>query len=102
MRDFVPALMFSLAVLLISFTTVAAAPEQGEMAVVFPPFTSEQAAWTAILQAGAFVVAPTRLSNIVVIYAPSADFQQRARAEGALLFVKAEGLCAPLTPKELS
>ena len=59
MRDFVPALVFSLAVLLITFTTVAAAPEQGEMAVVFPPFTNEQAAWSAILEAGGFVVGPT-------------------------------------------
>jgi len=71
--------------------------ERGEVAVVFSPATSEAAAWAIIRAAGGQLVAPTRLGNIVVAYAPDPDFQQRARDLGALFFLKAGGLCAPLT-----
>ena len=95
MRDFLPALALTLIASVIGFSTVIAAPPQGEMAVVFPPFTSEQQAWAAIRAAGGLMVGPTRISNVVVVFAPSEGFQAAARSQGALLFLKAEGLCSP-------
>jgi len=102
MRDFLPAIAFSLIAAIATFSATMAAPESGEMAVVFPPFTAETEAWATIRAAGAQIVAPTRIGNIVVVHASKTDFQTRARALGALFFVKAEGLCAPLRPEATS
>ncbi len=99
MRDFLPAIAFSILASLAAFSTTMAAPETGEMAVVFPPFTEETHAWAIIRAAGAQVVAPTQIGNVVVVHADQADFQTRARVLGALFFVKAEGLCAPQRPE---
>ncbi|MBJ6986715.1 MULTISPECIES: hypothetical protein [unclassified Devosia] len=71
-----------------------AAADTGEMAVIFPPFTSEATAWERIHEAGGFVVGPTRFSNIVVVYADDPDFKYRASQFGALWFTAATGLCA--------
>ncbi|MGV8833213.1 MAG: hypothetical protein ACOH2N_14655 [Devosia sp.] len=102
MRQFAPALIFST----VSFFLVAAfmlAPQaKGEMAVAFPPFTSEETAWSIVRAAGGYVVGPTRLPNIVVAYAADADFQQRARQLGALFFLNASGLCSPQIDRETS
>lgn len=72
-----------------------AAPIRGEVAVAFAPFTSEAAAWDIVRAAGGYLIAPTRLSNVVVVFAPDEEFQQRARALGAWMFFNATGLCAP-------
>lgn len=94
-RDFIPAIAFTL----LSGGTVLGAtmlpPPKGEMAVVFPPATSELTAWALVRQAGGLIVAPTRLSNIVVAYAPDEEFQARVRSLGALFLFAAKGLCAP-------
>ena len=99
MRDFLPAIAFSVIAAIATFSATIAAPETGEMAVIFSPLTEETQAWATIRAAGAQIVAPTRISNIVVVQASHSDFQTRARALGALFFVKAEGLCAPLRPE---
>lgn len=99
MRDFLPGIAFSLIAATATFSATMAAPDTGEMAVVFPPFTEETQAWASIRAAGAEIVAPTQIGNIVVVHARHTDFQTRARALGALFFVKAEGLCAPLRPE---
>lgn len=82
------------------FATIALAsplqaPRQGQMAVVFPPFTSEQTAWALIRAAGGAFVAPTKIPNIVIAYGPDQNFQTRLRGLGAWFFVAAEGLCTP-------
>jgi hypothetical protein len=74
-----------------------AAPDMGEMAVIFPPFTSETDAWERVHQAGGYVVGPTNFSNIVVVYADDAQFKDRAGQYGALWFTAATGLCAEAT-----
>ena len=100
MRQFAPALIFST----VSFVLIAAfmlAPQaKGEMAVAFPPCTSEETAWSIVRQAGGYAVGPTQLPNIVVAYAGDADFQRRARDLGALFFLNATGLCAPQLDRE--
>lgn len=94
-RQLIPALLFSIAAAAIGLGNSMAAPARGEVAVAFMPFTSETTAWSIILAAGGAVVAPTRLPNIVVAFAPDAEFQDRVRALGAIAFFTATGLCAP-------
>lgn len=100
MRDLVPALIFAIAAAAIGVAQPMAAPRSGEMAVAFPPFTSEAEAWRMVREAGGHVVGPTRLPNIVVVYAGDLSFQERARGLGALLFLSAKGLCAPISSPE--
>jgi len=100
MRAFIPAIA-------LAFMTVAAVasesiqpPGRGPVAVVFAPGVDETAAWERVVSSGGLIVAPTQLSNVVVAFAPDAGFEARARAQGALLFMKASGLCstAPTPP----
>lgn len=95
LRDFVPAVAFTLLSAGAVFAATMLPPPKGEMAVVFPPATSELTAWALVRQAGGLIVAPTRLSNIVVAYAPDTGFQTRVRELGALFLFAAKGLCAP-------
>jgi hypothetical protein len=99
-RELIPALGFSAMAVALSVGITMAAPARGEMAVAFSPFTSESTAWAIIHEAGGLMVAPTRLPNVVVVYAADTEFQQRARTLGALFFLKATGLCAPETRPE--
>jgi|GEM_PF-1041668 hypothetical protein len=94
-KQFLPAILFA-AFSALALATPMPAPERGEMAIVFPPFTSEETAWALVRQAGGSLVAPTRLPNVVVAYAPDSGFQQRMSEMGALFFLAAAGLCAPL------
>lgn len=71
-----------------------AADDMGEMAVIFPPFTSEITAWDRVREAGGYVVGPTRFSNIVVVYTDDPAFKHRVSQLGALWFTQATGLCA--------
>jgi hypothetical protein len=91
-----PALLFALVSALVLAAPLRA-PDTGQIAVVFPPFTTEQTAWSLVREAGGSIVAPTRIPNIVVAYAHDADFQSRMRTLGGLFFLAASGLCAPLT-----
>lgn len=95
-KQFLPALLFA-AFSALALAAPLRAPETGEMAIVFPPFTSEETAWAIVRQAGGSLVAPTRLPNVVVAYASDSGFQERISALGALFFVAATGLCAPIT-----
>lgn len=72
--------------------------ERGAVAVVFPPSVDEMAAWELVMASGGLIVGPTQLPNVVVAFAPDAGFEGRARARGALLFMKASGLCTTPTP----
>lgn len=95
------------ALLIAAFTVVGATaalyapPDTGEMAVVFPISTSEQAAYAAVTAAGGRFVSGTKFDNIVVAYAVDADFDDRVRALGGLFVLAARGLCAPASaPQE--
>ena len=94
-RDFLPAVVFTLLSGVVVFTATMQPPAKGEMAVVFPPATSELTAWALVRQAGGLIVSPTRLSNVVVAYAPDTGFETRVRQLGALFLFAAKGLCAP-------
>ncbi|MBE7732336.1 hypothetical protein [Devosia faecipullorum] len=72
------------------------APETGEMAVIFPPFTTEETAWAIVRDAGGAFVAPTRIPNIIVAHTNDTGFQRRVQEMGAIFFLAANGLCAPL------
>lgn len=95
-KQFLPALLFA-AFSALALAAPQRAPETGQMAVVFPPFTSEETAWAIVRQAGGSLVAPTRLPNVVVAHAADSGFQTRVGALGALFFLAATGLCAPIT-----
>ena len=92
---FLPAIAFAL-VSAVALAAPMRAPELGQMAVVFPPFTTEETAWALVRDAGGSIVAPTRIPNIVVAYAHDDGFQDRLRQSGGLFFLAASGLCAPL------
>lgn len=94
-KQFLPAILFA-AFSAFALAAPMPAPGKGEMAVVFPPFTSEETAWALVRQAGGSLVAPTRFPSVVVAYAPDSGFQQRISEMGALFFLAAAGLCAPL------
>ncbi len=94
-----PALLLSAFVLVVAGMAAYAPPARGEMAVVFPPGTSEQSAYGAIRAAGGSFVGPTHFDNIVVAYASDTGFADRVRATGALLLLAAHGLCAPTPPE---
>jgi hypothetical protein len=95
LADFVPAAFFALLAVTTVLVAAMAAPAKGQMAVVFPPMTSELTAWALVRQAGGLIVAPTQLPNVVVAYAPDETFQSRVQSLGALFLFAAEGLCAP-------
>lgn len=99
LRDFVPAILFAALTVAAVIGATLSAPPKGQMAVVFPPMTSELTAWALVREAGGLIVGPTQLANIVVAYAPDETFQNRVRALGALFFLTATGLCAPASDR---
>jgi hypothetical protein len=73
-----------------------APPPTGQMAVVFPPWLSEQSALALVLGAGGDIVGPTHFGNIVVAYAHDIGFSARVRAAGAWLTMAGTSfLCSP-------
>lgn len=100
MRAFVPALAFALMTVAAVAADAIQPAGRGPVAVVFAPGVDEMSAWQRVTASGGLIVAPTQLANVVVAFAPDADFETRARAQGALLFMKASGLCstAPTQP----
>lgn len=94
LRALAPALLLAVASASIGLGATMIAPTTGEMAVVFPPLTDELTAWALVAEAGGLMVAPTRLGNVVVAYAPDPQFQHRLRQLGALFFLAARGLCS--------
>lgn len=94
-----PALVLSAFVFVTAAAAAYAPPGRGEMAVVFPPGTTETSAYYAVLAAGGRFVGPTHLGNIVVAYAADTGFADRIRASGALFLLAAYGLCAANIPE---
>ncbi len=92
-----PALLIAAFAFLSGGVAFYSAPATGEMAVIFPPSTSEQAAYAAIVGAGGKFVSGTKFDNIAVAYAEDPAFAQRVQALGGLLVLAARGLCAPTT-----
>lgn len=96
-----PALLIAAFAIIGASLALYAPPATGEMAVVFPLSTSEQAAYSTVVAAGGRFVSGTKFDNIVVAYALDADFDDRVRALGGLFVLAARGLCAPAsTPQE--
>jgi hypothetical protein len=92
LRQFLPAVLFAVIVIAIAGPAALTTP-QGEMAVVFPPFTDETTAWALVRAAGGMIVAPTFLDNVVIAYAVDDGFQSRIRQSGALFLFAASALC---------
>jgi len=92
-----PALLLAGLGLAVAIAGYYAPPTVGEMAVVFPPGTSEAATFSLILKAGGHFVGPTRFSNIAIAYADTPGFAARVRAEGGLFTLAAHGLCGPIS-----
>ena len=95
-----PAIVVALFGMGIAAYAFYAPPPRGEMAVVFAPGTSAKSAYFAILAAGGQFVAPTRLDNIAVAFAPDDNFRDRVRSFGGLFTLAAHGLCEPANPTE--
>ena len=69
-------------------------PATGEMGVVFAPWVSQGEAMGAVVAAGGRIVDSSRLSNVIIAYAPDEGFQARVREYGAWFAVAAVGLCS--------
>lgn len=98
------ALLPALFVALLAFTVGAASayapPATGEMAVLFPPGVDEVEAFERVVQAGGLILGPSRFGNIVIALAPDPGFAARVAERGALLTLKATGICGPASIKE--
>lgn len=64
------------------------------MGVVFAPWMSQAEVMGAVVAAGGRIVDSSRLSNVIIAYAPDAAFQARVREHGAWFTVAATGLCS--------
>lgn len=93
-----PALAVSVLTLVAGTASAYAPPVSGEMAVVFPPWTSEIEAFELVARAGGLLVGPSRFGNIVIALAPDAGFAARVAQQGALFTTKATGICGPASP----
>ena len=89
-----PAAVVALFTLIIAIAAVHTPPEEGEMGVVFAPWTSQSEAMGAVVAAGGRIVNSSRLSNVVVAYGLDEGFDERVRERGAWFTVAAIGLCA--------
>jgi len=94
-RTFMPAIMIALLAIIIEMFVFYAPPAKGQMAVFFPPNTSEPMAIAAIASAGASFVGSSRFENIIIVYAPDTGFRQRISQHGGWFTLAAEGLCSP-------
>lgn len=92
-RALLPAVFLAMAVLGFSGFAFYAPPTQGEMGVVFSPWTGQAEAIVAITAAGGRLVNATRIPNIMIAYGSDSGFAGRVRAEGAWFTVAAKGLC---------
>lgn len=90
-----PALLIALAALVAEFAVFYAPPSKGQMAVFFPPNTSELTAFAAISTAGGSFIGTSRFSNIVIVYATDVGFRQRISKHGGWFTLAAQGLCSP-------
>lgn len=93
---FVPALILMAIMLVFGAIGLSEAPAQGEMAVVFAPFQPEQKYVSRIIKSGAQYISPSRFHNVIVVNVDSAAVRESLRQQGALFFVNAGGLCAPV------
>lgn len=91
----VPALLIALVAIIVEAAVFFAPPVKGQMAVFFPPGTTEVVAITAIARAGGSFVGSSRFSNIIIAYAPDGGFRQRISKHGGWFTLAAEGLCSP-------
>jgi len=91
----VPAVLIALVALFTEAAVFYAPPEKGQMAVFFPPSTTESVAISAIASAGGSFVSSSRFANIVIAYAPDAGFRERIAKHGGWFTLAAEGLCSP-------
>lgn len=92
--DILPALGLSFCVLVFGAAAVYAPPARGEMAIVFPPGTSERDAYGAIVSSGGKIVGTSRFQNIVVAYAQDEGFRSRIIEHGGWFTLAATGLCS--------
>lgn len=92
--DLLPALGLSFCVLVFGVVAVYAPPARGEMAIVFPPGTSESYAYGAIVSSGGKIVGTSRFQNIVVAYAQDEGFRSRILDHGGWFALAAKGLCS--------
>lgn len=95
-----PALLVGFTTLAIGAASAYAPPSTGEMAVVFPPGTDEIEAFERVVQAGGLIVGPSRFGNVVIALAPDPGFAARVAQQGALLTLKATGICGPASTSE--
>lgn len=90
-----PALAMAVVTVAVAAASEYAPPAQGEMAVVFPPWTSEVEAFELVAEAGGLIVGPSRFGNVVIALAPDTGFGARVGRQGALFTIKATGICGP-------
>jgi len=95
-RDLLPAIAISVFAAVVGVIGYMQPPEEGEMAVIFPPWTSHNVVVQTIVQSGAQLVSPSRLPNVFVVQVQSEDHKRSLYEHGAWFFAAATGLCGPL------
>lgn len=97
-----PALLIAFVALVTEAIVFYAPPSTGQMAVFFPPNTSEITAFTAVSKAGGSFVGSSRFSNIIIVNAPDKGFRKRISNHGGWFTLAAEGLCSPSKTQTLA
>ncbi|MBL1405810.1 MAG: hypothetical protein COC00_007490 [Rhizobiales bacterium] len=98
-KTLAPALLIAFFALTAEAVVFYAPPASGQMAVFFPPNTSETTAFEAVSNAGGSFVGSSRFSNIIIVYAPDEGFRQRISNHGGWFTLAAQGLCSPFATK---
>jgi hypothetical protein len=88
-----PAIALAILALALNLVIPQNHSAQGEVGLIFAPWASEPEIHAAIGAAGGQFVNASRLSNVVVAYAPGVEFHQLVRAQGAWMIISANGLC---------
>ncbi|UXN71617.1 hypothetical protein N8A98_10720 [Devosia neptuniae] len=89
-----PAAAVAMFTIVMAVAAVHVPPKQGEMGVVFAPWTSQAEILGAVIEAGGRIVDTSRLPNVIVAYGLDEGFAARIRDRGAWFTIAAIGLCA--------
>jgi hypothetical protein len=96
LKDIALAILFSLVAAMMGLVGYLQPPSNGEMAVIFPPWTDDNQIVHAIILSGAKIVGPARAAGVFVVVIDNEDQQEKLKQSGALLFAAARGICGPI------
>lgn len=96
LANYLPALLIAALAIGVGLVGLRPAPAQGEMAVVFSPWTDATEAHRSVVAAGGSLADSSRFPNIIIAYSSDPGFADRVRQAGAWFLFAATGLCGPI------